>query len=1169
MFCPRCGTAVAPALEFCSKCRVDLRPIAATGFYSSPLVPGGAVPAAPEVVRPTERHEKDGEETVLFTGRPPAATGGGEETVLFTGPRPTAATGEEAEETVLFKAPPRAPAGGEETVLFTGAPPAADGEETVLFTGTVPASAGEETMLAGPAFPGAGDDSEATRLGPPIPKPRTGRPGSSGSRRLILGRSLTPSGAPRPPTDPSVAMSTGGPLATGENFGTRYHIIRLLGIGGMGAVYQAWDSELEVALAVKVIRPDATNDPVAAAEIEGRFKRELLLARQVTHPNVVRIHDLGEIDGIKYITMPYIEGKDLSDILAESGTLPVPRVLSIAKQVVSGLAAAHEAGVVHRDLKPPNIMIDAEDRALIMDFGIARTTAGPADPGTGGSLSHAADAGATRIGTIVGTIEYMAPEQAKGQAVDHRADIYAFGMILSRMLVGKRWAEGATALTDLQARMQEAPAPLRQHNPDIPEAVEQIVTTCLQVDPDARYATTGDLLHALERLDENGIPLPEPIPIWRSWKAWTAAAALMLVLVAGTSWITQFFTAVEAPREPVSVLIADFVNQTGDPMFNGLLEQPLTVGLEGATFITAYERRDALRVARGLNAAGKTLDENTARLVAQREGVKVLLAGAVVSDGGGYKLSIRGINLDASSTAKNETPAAIKNEVLLTSETRAANKNEVLNAIGRLAADVRKSLGDTKTKRNPAANEMLSAASLEAVAEYFKGQELTRQAKDAEGIEAFRKATELDENFGRAYSAWATAASRLGRTDEAKKAYDKALSLLDRMTERERYRTLGVYYVNVTKDYAKGIDEYKKLVGAYPSDAVGYNNLAVAYALNLQFAEASAMGRKALEILPKNRKYRSNFALYAMYAGDFKAAATEAEALVADDPKYFEAYLPLAISALADGKRDLARDYYQKMAAVGAQGESKANIGLADIAILEGRTTDAIALLTKGIDEDEATKNTGGATVKRMAIAEAYENDANIAAAVRIAQSAVEALQTEAVLVPASRVFATARWQREMDQVAKHLANQFEPQKRAYARIVDALDFMSRERYVDAVDSLKASIQFADLWLARYYLGVAYETAGRHAEAISELLTCQKRRGEATSIFIDDVPTYRYLGPLPYWLARAQAGLGQTAQAKANFQAFLEPKQGAPSDPLVADARERLAALTKTGERSQ
>src|SRR5262245_33947136 len=235
------------------------------------------------------------------------------------------------------------------------------------------------------------------------------------------GRPAAGTRASAPPTQ------TSGPttkLEPGMRFGRRYNLIRSLGEGGMGAVFQAWDEELAVVVAIKVIRPESLKDPAAARDLERRFKRELLLARNVTHKNVVRIHDLGEIDGVKYITMPYVHGGDLAKLIAREGHLPVPRALNIARQIVAGLVAAHEAGIVHRDLKPANILLDEEDRALITDFGIARSMTGAG--------------GATMTGMIVGTLEYMAPEQGRGAAVDHRADIYAFGLILMDMLVGRR-----------------------------------------------------------------------------------------------------------------------------------------------------------------------------------------------------------------------------------------------------------------------------------------------------------------------------------------------------------------------------------------------------------------------------------------------------------------------------------------------------------------------------------------------------------------------------------------------------------------------------------------------------------------------------------------------------------------------------------------------------------
>ena len=379
---------------------------------------------------------------------------------------------------------------------------------TSVLTPTPPGSDSEDTGLPTPF------DSDATHLASP------GQPGDPSPPASTTG---IPGGAGNTPP-PSI-----GPLTVGQNFGSRYHIIRLLGTGGMGSVYQAWDQELEVAVAVKVIRPDVTADPVMAQDLERRFKRELLLARQVTDKHVVRIHDIGEINGIKYITMPYIQGSDLATILKREGRLPLDRALSIARQVATGLIAAHDAGVVHRDLKPANIMVDESDHAVIMDFGIARSTSG-------------ATAFAMTVGAqVIGTVEYMAPEQAKAETVDQRADLYAFGLILRDMLLGGRHAGVTSGVTELMGRMQHPPPGLRSIDPTIPDAIEALVTRCLEPDPTARYQTARELVRDIDRVAAGETPAIGPRggksflgsqPAWR----WILAAC---VLVAVGAWLLR------------------------------------------------------------------------------------------------------------------------------------------------------------------------------------------------------------------------------------------------------------------------------------------------------------------------------------------------------------------------------------------------------------------------------------------------------------------------------------------------------------------------------------------------------------------------------------------------------------------------------------------------------
>src|SRR5687767_9710451 len=383
---------------------------------------------------------------------------------------------------------------------------------------------------------------------------------------------------------------SGTQLKVGDQFGTRYRVISLLGIGGMGAVYQAWDHELGLAVALKVIRPDRENQST-----ERKFKRELVLARGITHKHVIRIHDLGELNGTKYITMEYVEGPDLRQVLSERGRLPVAEALRLARHIALGLEAAHEAKVVHRDLKPGNILIGPEG-AIITDFGIAH------------SIGKADDSG------VSGTVRYMAPEQARGLPVDHRADIYSFGLILHEMIVGRQWSGDMATLSLIRKKVSgdtkaSTTTDVAKYS-ELPIGVQEVLARCLPTDPNARFATTSELVQALRSLDDRGLPRPDTslkVPAWipaiggRKLERPTAlaiAGGVVAVLVASA---TVYFTSSRvvippAARPSVSVLVADFDNRSGQAVFNGLIEQALNVALEGAPFISAYPRADAQRL---------------------------------------------------------------------------------------------------------------------------------------------------------------------------------------------------------------------------------------------------------------------------------------------------------------------------------------------------------------------------------------------------------------------------------------------------------------------------------------------------------------------------------------------------------------------------------------------
>jgi hypothetical protein len=460
----------------------------------------------------------------------------------------------------------------------------------------------------------------------------------------------------------------------------------------------------------------------------------------VTHRNVVRIHDLGEINGVKYITMPYLDGSDLSSVLKKESKLTVPVALRIVRDVASGLVAAHEAGIVHRDLKPANIML-VGDQAIIMDFGIARSSGPPPAARPASSAAPKPSSGGRPAtdtpssGAIEGTVEYMAPEQAKGEHVDQRADLYALGLIFSDLLLGRRRRSGANVLEELKQRIEQVPPPVRTVDPTIPEAVERVISRCLEPDPAARFQTAAELIAALDRLDENGKPLPIHRVI--GMKGMAAAVVVFLGLLAGTWWFARGLAG-PVQHDPVSVLIADFQNNTGDATFDRTLEPMLKLALETAGFISAYSYSDVSR-SLGVRPPDR-FDAQAARQLAVQQGLGVVVSGSVSRQGNRYVVSVKAAQ-------------AVTDELIADGTANTQAKDEVLGVATDLITDVREALGDEdsdSTKRF--ATETLSAVSLDVVREYTGAMEALSRSRFDAALKGFSNAVGRDPNFGLAYA---------------------------------------------------------------------------------------------------------------------------------------------------------------------------------------------------------------------------------------------------------------------------------------------------------------------------------------------------------------------------------------------------------------------------------
>jgi len=537
----------------------------------------------------------------------------------------------------------------------------------------------------------------------------------------------------------AAVLSSGSAPGLGVVFANRYEIIKTLGEGGMGAVYKARDRELEREVALKVIKPELANDP----QILQRFKQELILARQVTDRNIIRIFDLGEAGGIKFITMEYIEGQNLHQILKQRGKLEAAEAVDIMEQVAAGLAAAHREGIIHRDLKPGNIMRDANGRVVVMDFGLARTLSGD---------------GMTQTGAMLGTIEYMSPEQAQGKELKASSDIFTLGLILYELLAGVTPFHHESAIASLLMRTQQRAIPLADVDKNIPGSLSNIVAKCLEKDPANRYQSAEELdadLRAWQgrsggkKVSASAMRLRMMRMREIPWTRYAVAGVLLVAIAVGIGWFVarRQQAAKLAPHDPVSVLVGDFENHTGDPVLDNTLEPMLGLALEGASFINVYGREDARKQAEKLPNPTNKLDEQTARQIAMSQEINAVITG---------EINLRGDQYDITAIAMD----GVSGKVLARSDISITNKNEIISSLPKLAAPIRKALGDNTpdSKQFKEVSGGFTSASLEAVHQDALGVDEQFAGKFQEAFDSFQKAAQLDPNFPRAYTGMAAMA---------------------------------------------------------------------------------------------------------------------------------------------------------------------------------------------------------------------------------------------------------------------------------------------------------------------------------------------------------------------------------------------------------------------------
>lgn len=926
-----------------------------------------------------------------------------------------------------------------------------------------------------------------------------------------------PTHAESPIPNSAVALEVGSVLAD------RYEILKMLGEGGMGAVYKAKDRELDRLVALKVIRPELAGHP----SILARFKQELILARKITHRNIIRIYDLGVFEGLRFITMEFVEGQDLASILEERKFTPEETV-KILRQVCAALEAAHQEGVIHRDLKPQNIMIESTGRVVVMDFGLARSMEAT---------------GMTQAGALMGTPAYMSPEQAKGMPADERSDIFAVGIIFYQMLTGEVPFQADTALASMLLRTQAPPPPPVQLNPNVPQPLNDIALKCLAVNLADRYqsaASLGKDLHDWEEGTLHKVIVTPPMAMMSESKTgkWIAVAlAAAVILMAGAYGGYRLLHRPAKPVLPMTVLISDFNNHTGDQVFTGTLESTLKLALEGASFISAYDRTRVRDL--GLKAISGTFDEPKAEEIAASQGLNVVISGALDRRGTAYQLSARAVQ-------------SVTGKVLATAEASAPDKDQVLFAVTKLGSAIRKGLGDsTSESEQRLSMESLSAGNVEAVHEYAAGLDLLSTGNFAESRAHLSRAVELDPNFGMAYSTMAAAARNQGRFQEAQQYIRDAIQRSGHMTERERYRTRGYLYF-LTEDNQKCVDEYSALLQRYPADTGAFTNIAICAIRLHNVQKATEFDRRAVALLPKRPIYHANLAFDLVFSGDFPGAVKEADQTV--KLGYVNGYLIHAFASMAQEQIAQAVEDYKNLAKVIP---SDATTGLADVAVYEGRYSDAVKILENGLKDDLAGNkpDKDAAATKYWMLAYVQLSRNQKAAALEAAKRALEnntAFQTRLV---AGQVYAALGEEAKAQELATGLSNELQVEAQAYGKLIQGEVALKNGDSHGAVKLFTDANNLLDTWIGRFDLGRAYLDAGAFAEADSEFDRCIKRRGEAVSLFVD-LSTYGYFPPAYYYQGRAREGM-KAAGFADSYKKYISIRGKAGEDPLLADAKRR------------
>jgi serine/threonine protein kinase/Tfp pilus assembly protein PilF len=992
-------------------------------------------------------------------------------------------------------------------------------------------------------------------------------------------------------------------LRRGAIFANRYEIIEELGQGGMGRLYRVLDTKIDQEVALKILRPEISRDQ----QTIDRFSNELRLARQVAHKNVCRMYHLGEDEGTHFIIMEYISGQDLQSMIKMTKQLSMETAISIAKQISEGLAEAHRLGVIHRDLKPGNVMIDREGNAQILDFGIAR------------SLESR---GLTESGQLIGTPEYMSPEQAQGSGVDQRSDIYSLGVILYEMVTGKVPFTGNTPISITIKHIEEMPKSPKTLAPQIPDILNQLIMKCLAKNKEFRYKSASELHKELVEIEESIKDTKKIAKVRKrvAFKEFTRPFGLptyffpflvlilvaALVLVIWKPWSGRQATPV--PTDKPSLAILYFKNNTGDTTLDHwrtALSDLLITDLSQSQYLRVLSGENMFDILDQLEQLEtQTYSSDVLRDLARRGGVENALVGNYTKAGNMFRINVTLQDANTGELIGSESVQGTGERSfysMVDELTRRIKENfQIPEEV--IAADIDEQVGQITT------------SSPEALRHFTEGLEFIRQADYGRALESLEAATEIDPEFAMAYEAMATAYNNLGYTSEAREYFQKAFEFSDRVSERELYQIQGEYYRSTDETFDKAIEAYERSLVLYPEDGDANNRLGLIYKSIEEWDKAI----EKYEVCIENRYDRffyyvnaaETFMAKGMYerAGhilelyldefddvawihgsyavnylcqrQFEFAHIEADRALALDPTHFHSIWIKGDIYHAQGDFFHAEAEYQKLP---REAEEVARLYgwdcMGDLLVSQGRWKDAVPQITRALRLAESVEERPWQAWLSTRLAYMYMRSGNYQEALNVCNNALQ-LDMDGVRYDLQRrvLYFKGLIELAMDalpearKTAAALRQSIEAglnQKEIrYFYHLEGMIQLAIDRFPQAIENFNQAIS---LLPHQYYrhpwivgndravfldsLALAYFRSGNLDEASEEY-------GKIHSLTLGRLDYGDVYAKSYYWLAKIFEQKGWDQLVKQNYQRFLSLWQNAdPGIPELEDARTRLTSL--------